>query len=305
MTSAQPQSQPVASDRVDMTPAWERRVSGAALPRPLRPWVRACYELETPLPPSAPTGLAIPVSATILPALNVTLGEPPLIRIGRGFRLPPVTLAGPQPEPYTVIASATMRGFFVLFDTLGPLVLLGVEDYSVEPDGARPLHEMVRPALREATRTWEEQLLCAPGFQRRLELTTRFLLDCRCEPDARARLLRRALDAIDAAGGNVRIDALAHRLGTSASTLRRHFAVLGMSPKHFASIVRFRRAHAWLRHHPRATWADVVLRFGYADQAHFVREYHRYSGASPTQWESPLRVVDRRMGIDGLPAAPR
>ena len=59
-----------------------------------------------------------------------------------------------------------------------------------------------------------------------------------------------------------------------------------------------RRAHAYLHTTPGATWLDAVARFGYADQAHFVRDYRRFSGTSPTRWEPQRRIVDRRMGIE-------
>ncbi|HVQ74014.1 MAG TPA: helix-turn-helix domain-containing protein [Candidatus Binatia bacterium] len=186
------------------------------------------------------------------------------------------------------------------FSTVGPLALLGVEDYSLT-DGARPLHEMVRPELSAATRAWEHALLDAPGFDERIELTNAFLLAHRTEPDARVRLLQAAVERIDRANGNLRIDALAGELGVGPSTLRRHFAALGMPAKRFSSVVRFRRAHQYLSTTPDATWADVIGRFGYADQAHFVRDYRRFSGAPPTGWEPALRAVDRRMGIEGPP----
>ncbi|PAP77090.1 helix-turn-helix domain-containing protein [Rubrivirga marina] len=87
----------------------------------------------------------------------------------------------------------------------------------------------------------------------------------------------------------------------STPTLRRRFAVLGVSVKRYAEIVRFRLAHAFLHAVPGTTWSDVVERFGYADQSHFVRAYRRLAGVSPTRWESAERVIDRRMGIEEAP----
>jgi AraC-like DNA-binding protein len=290
-------------------------VSRGELPPPLSPYVHEYYEVEFEVPAGRP--LRVPVSATTDPALNVTLAGSVTVRIGDGFRLPPVVLAGPQPEAYAVEpsgaeasgaeASGLVRGFYVRFATVGPLALLGVEDYSLGEHGARPLHAVVRPSLREVARSWEAALLAAPTFAARVALTNRFLLDHGLTPDhreeqgPRVRLLQAAVAAIERAGGNVRIGELARRLGVSESTLRRHFGALGMPPKRFAGVVRFRRAHAYLRTTPGATWADVVARFGYADQAHFVRDYRRFSGAPPTRWDLGPRAVDRRMGIEAPP----
>jgi AraC-like DNA-binding protein len=301
---------PAKTEGFVLEAAYDISVSRGELPPPLRPYVHEYYEVGFEVPAGRP--LRVPVSATTDPALNVTLTGSVTVRIGYGFRLPPVVLAGPQPEAYTVEPSGAepsgvVRGFYVRFTTVGPLALLGVEDYSLGEHGVRPLHAMVRPSVRDAARTWEAALLAAPTFAARVALTNRFLLDHglppdhREEPGPRVRLLQAAVAAIEQAGGNVRIGELARRLGVSESTLRRHFGVLGMPPKRFAGVVRFRRAHAYLRTTPGATWADVVARFGYADQAHFVRDYRRFSGAPPTRWELGPRAVDRRMGIEAPP----
>lgn len=271
---------------------------GKGLPVPLRPYVQEYFEAIITASPGATAHIL--VSATTDPVLNASLSSPLTIRIGDGFVLPPVTIAGPQPLAYSGDAVGVAHSFCVRFKPCGPLVLLGVESYSLE-EGARPLHEMVRPALAGAARSWSEALLRAPTFEDRVALTNRFLLAHRSVPDYRAGLVQAAVDAIEEAGGNLRIASLAGRLGVSGRTLRRHFGVLGMPPKHFAAVVRFRQAHAYLRATPGATWADAVGRFGYADQAHFVREYRRFSGSPPTRWDPGLRAVDRRMGIEDAP----
>lgn len=50
------------------------------------------------------------------------------IRIGDVFRIPPVTIAGPQPEPYEVEAAGSFRGFYVRFTAVGPLARKGEGD---------------------------------------------------------------------------------------------------------------------------------------------------------------------------------
>jgi AraC-like DNA-binding protein len=113
-----------------------------------------------------------------------------------------------------------------------------------------------------------------------------------------AAFLQRAVDAIEGAHGAVRVEALARSLGVSPGTLRRRFRVLGAPVKRFAEVVRFRHAHAYLRTTPGATWTDVVHRFGYADQSHFVRAYRRLSGTAPTRWDPAERAIDLRLGIE-------
>ncbi|MFW6085455.1 MAG: helix-turn-helix domain-containing protein [Gemmatimonadota bacterium] len=282
-----------------MKAAYDLHVRRPELPSPLRRWVHEYYETGMDVPRGETA--RIPISATTDPVLNVMLSGSLFVRIGDGFRLPPVTIGGAQPAAYALDVSGTWRGFYVRFTTVGPLALLGVDDYSLIESGPRPLHEMVRPELTAAARAWEADLVDADDFEERVVLTSRFLLAHHREPDRRVRLLEAAVEAIDQAGGNVRIGELARGLGVAPSTLRRHFSVLGMSPKRFACIVRFRRAHEYLRTNPDAGWSDVIGRFGYADQAHFIRDYRRFSGSPPTGWEPAERLVDRRMGIEGPP----
>lgn len=284
---------------LEIKAVFDLRVQSDHLPPPLRPYVREVYETGVDVPPGEV--FSFPISATTEAFLNVSLSDPVFIRIGQGFRLPPVALAGPQAEAYTFDMAGSYRGFYVRFAPVGPLALLGVEDYSLEDGRARPLHALVPPELTEAARAWEDALIRAASFEDRVALTTHFLLAHRRPLDRRTRVLSAAVEAIEEAGGDVRIRDLARRLGVGESTLRRYFGALGMAPKRFAAVVRFRHAHAYLHTTPGATWRDAVARFGYADQAHFVRDHHRFSGTPPTRWNPERRAVDRRMGIETPP----
>lgn len=82
--------------------------------------------------------------------------------------------------------------------------------------------------------------------------------------------------------GQVRIDALADRIGWSRKRLAAQFrAEFGLTPKPLARILRFRRAAALAAAAPRPNWADIAAASGYSDQAHLVREYGRLAGRTP------------------------
>jgi AraC-like DNA-binding protein len=55
---------------------------------------------------------------------------------------------------------------------------------------------------------------------------------------------------------------------------------VGMAPKLFARIVRFRRA--FFAAHAGVPLASAAIDGGYADQAHFTREVQALTGCSPT-----------------------
>jgi len=81
-------------------------------------------------------------------------------------------------------------------------------------------------------------------------------------------------------GGTVRVDALARELGCS----RRHLAArfgeqVGLAPKAFARVLRFRRAAELLDRGARP--AEAAALAGYADQPHLTREFRALSGRTP------------------------
>jgi len=55
----------------------------------------------------------------------------------------------------------------------------------------------------------------------------------------------------------------------------------GVTPKEFQRLARFEAA---VRLMGRLPLADVAERCGYADQAHFTREWREFSGCTPTTW---------------------
>jgi AraC-like DNA-binding protein len=126
----------------------------------------------------------------------------------------------------------------------------------------------------------------------------------------RARLDPRIALAVAAIGrtcGRVSID----RLAAAAEMTRRHLerrflTAVGVSPKRLARIARFQRALRLLGSDTRRPGTDTAAACGYADQAHFVRDFSRLAGCSPG--EHLLRhgeltgfFIERR-GNGGTPA---
>jgi len=82
---------------------------------------------------------------------------------------------------------------------------------------------------------------------------------------------------------------LAAQLAISTRQLERHFLrELGLTPKHFARIVRFDRTVREIQSVVRLTWSQVALRHGYYDQAHPIREFRAFAQVTPAQYARPL-----------------
>ncbi|MFN3150774.1 DUF6597 domain-containing transcriptional factor [Bremerella sp.] len=89
---------------------------------------------------------------------------------------------------------------------------------------------------------------------------------------------------IDTNAGNVRIEEAAGMYGKSRRQLERTFLdVVGVSPKLFASIVRFQHAAERIAR-PGATLADIALASGYSDQSHMTNDFRQLAGTSPAKF---------------------
>lgn len=88
-----------------------------------------------------------------------------------------------------------------------------------------------------------------------------------------------AVEAIVRSGGRAAIDSVAASIGVSRQHLARAFAYhVGVSPKTFARVMRFRRA---LKLGRRMAGADLALELGYFDQSHLIAEFREFAGATP------------------------
>jgi AraC-like DNA-binding protein len=115
------------------------------------------------------------------------------------------------------------------------------------------------------------------------------LLRMRCRDFAPDPRVERAVELMDAAEGDLRIGALARRLGTSLRTLQPRFlAAVGMTPKEYA---RVRRLQALLQtlDAEDADIAAAAARHGYTDQAHATHDLVRWTGVTPGRLLQALR----------------
>jgi AraC-like DNA-binding protein len=80
-------------------------------------------------------------------------------------------------------------------------------------------------------------------------------------------------------------DALAQRLCTSASTLRRRLAEEGQTYQGLKDSVRKELAIVWLAE-PAISFADIAARLGFADTSSFYKAFRKWSGSNPGHYRS-------------------
>jgi AraC-like DNA-binding protein len=81
---------------------------------------------------------------------------------------------------------------------------------------------------------------------------------------------------------NESVRSVASDIGVSERHLRRVFhQTLGVSPKDFSRLARFRRAVHLAREGREPSWAAIAATAGYYDQAHLIADFRRIGGATP------------------------
>ncbi|ATB50266.1 AraC family transcriptional regulator [Corallococcus macrosporus DSM 14697] len=202
-------------------------------------------------------------------------------------------------------------------DTAGQRAICGV---SFAPGSASPFLGM--PALEltgkvvDLHELWgrdgvllRERLLQAPTAEARLDVLEAALLE-------RGRTSKPRDEAVAVACsllvGGASVRAVGARLGLSPRRLIERFQVhVGIKPKLFARIARFQRVLESAG--GEMTWATLAVEHGFSDQAHLVREFRAFSGATPVAYrprsdEAPNHVpLDERNFLQdeaGCPGAP-
>jgi len=98
-------------------------------------------------------------------------------------------------------------------------------------------------------------------------------------------LVSEACRIIRQAKGGITVEEISGTLYVTKRKLQRDFKELfGASPKTYQRIVRFRHAYQYARCLAGKTikWTDVSYEAGYADQAHFIREFKEFTGVPPS-----------------------
>ena len=262
-----------------------------SLPHPaLRPYVARYTALDARVPAGAT--LTVPTVPAGSPALLVRTSGGLAIADGPACgAVGEATFAGQTSRSGRLAFSGAFRGFLVLFTPAGAADLFGLAVGEL-----RDLSVDLGDALGPQARALAGRIADAPTFAAQCAAADAALL-ARL-PGAGPGLGARAAALVLGSAGTVGVAGLAARLGVSERTLRRHVAdEVGLAPKPFAQIVRFRAAHAFLAADPRRTWADAVARFGYADQSHLIRAYRRLAGQAPSQRPDAAQMLDHVTGI--------
>jgi len=97
-------------------------------------------------------------------------------------------------------------------------------------------------------------------------------------------ILRIACDMIDTNDGRKTIKEVCTDIGISKSTLERYFLeIVGLTPKMYSRIIRFNKVYQILQHGQYATWQEVIYKYNFYDQAHFIKDFKTFFNRTPSE----------------------
>jgi AraC-like DNA-binding protein len=122
-----------------------------------------------------------------------------------------------------------------------------------------------------------------------IELIEAFLRGLQPSPDDAMALAGRVSARIADDRGIARVDQLVREFGLTARQLQRVFnEYVGVSPKWVIQRYRLLDAGERVAAGTVVDWAGLALDLGYADQAHFIRDFKRLVGRSPAEYAKQL-----------------
>lgn len=93
------------------------------------------------------------------------------------------------------------------------------------------------------------------------------------------------IDYIFKLNGVVQIKQLTEKFHISQRWLEKQFEEqVGLSPKEFTRVIRFKALVTCVMSTPSVSWTELIDNFGYYDQSHLNRDFHEFTGHSPTEY---------------------
>ena len=132
----------------------------------------------------------------------------------------------------------------------------------------------------------EDRVTLARNSRMRVQIVKKFLQDRLLDrsPDP---IVSTAIHTILGSQGQIRSSDITRATDVGQRTLERHFRdAVGLTPKHFARIVRFQALIKAFQSQPKTNLTEIAIQFGYFDQSHFIREFKEFAGLSPANYLS-------------------
>lgn len=141
--------------------------------------------------------------------------------------------------------------------------------------------------LRDFFGTLEEAILSTTDDRARIDIAESHLRERLPPHDPKVEDVNRIMDLVLADREITKVEDLVRRSGVSKRTLQRLFSeYVGVSPKWVINRYRLHEALERASAGESVDWTTVALDLGYFDQAHFIRDFKKLVGKTPTEYVS-------------------
>ena len=163
-------------------------------------------------------------------------------------------------------------------------------------DQVRALDDVFGPAGARL----EAEVRACPEVPGRIAILERFLLDRLPPADPMIEVVDGVMQLIAGDRSITRVETVVERTGLNARTLQRCFVrYVGASPKWVVGRYRLQEAAERLAREGTGALSRLAYELGYADQAHFIRDFRNIVGATPAEYARRAAVA--RHGTESAP----
>ncbi|RDI98236.1 AraC family transcriptional regulator [Dyella solisilvae] len=202
-------------------------------------------------------------------------------------------IGGPCLRSQIIDTAEQVRVMGVVFHPGGAHALTG-EDHGVLIERDINLEDIFGASAHHL----RERLLDTPCATQRLALLEQWL-QAHMRMPRLAPEVDYALDEIGRRPQVARIGALVRETGLSDYRFGRLFRrQVGMGPKRYARLIRFRSVVDAVYRSARVDWSAVAADGGYGDQAHLVREFHDFAGMTPSAFMAARGPYPNHLPLD-------
>ncbi|NKZ09873.1 AraC family transcriptional regulator [Mycolicibacterium septicum DSM 44393] len=236
--------------------------------------------------PTYPAERILPTGTTEL-VINLSADAVTIANHQGSQRFSGTVVSGPYARPFDIDASEHTAMVGVHFKPGGVRAVLGVS-----PDELLGSHINLDAVWNGAAAHLRSEVCEAKSTTERLAIVERALLARLHDGRELTREVAVALNALSLSR-QPPIEKLAREVGFSHRRLIQLFTnQVGMPPKRFARLQRFRHAHdAVAAALSPPHWPTFAVEHGYADQSHMIREFQEFSGMTPGEQLRRSRYV--------------
>ncbi|MHA4810824.1 helix-turn-helix domain-containing protein [Flavitalea flava] len=193
-----------------------------------------------------------------------------------------------QPRFYRIIAWP-QKVLHVIFKPFGAYRLMGFPQNCAFPEHGTSLSDILEDGIRPLLNQIED---AANNSSLVIKLVNDWL-ENQLHKNEKLDVTRisYACTMIEKSRGAQPIEQLAPILCLSKRVLEYQFQeMVGLSPKLYSRITRFNSLRTGIKDKKVTDWQELVSEYNYFDQAHFIKEFKRFSGSPPTH-QPDIRAI--------------